>query len=155
LKAAIDSLPTEVPYGVDSDDIAIFSGSPRTHIQQDDEAWENLDPLLNRIVGYGVTPEIISQRIRRGKYGMDGMFTWLKVCVEELNISEGLLEGKIERLIDAMILLCVKSPYYPWVSCPFNFLPGAQGRAQAQQQSKSHHRPKHRYTKLSCQILLH
>ena len=96
MKAVIDSLPTEVPDGVDSDDLAIFAGSPRAYIQQDDEAWENLDPLLNQVIGYGATPEIISQRIRRGKFGMDGMYTWLKVCIEELNISEGLLEGKIE-----------------------------------------------------------
>ena len=40
---------------------------------------------------------------------MDGMYTWLQVCVEELNISEELLEGKIERLIDAMLLLYVHS----------------------------------------------
>jgi len=41
---------------------------------------------------------------------MDGMFTWLKVCVEELNVSEGLLEGNIEQLIDAMMLPFVQSP---------------------------------------------
>ena len=99
----------EVPYGIDSDDLAIFAGSPRAHIQQDDEAWENLDPLLNQVVGYGATPETISQRIRRGKFGMDGMYTWPKVCIEELNVSEGLLEGKIERLIDAMLILYVHS----------------------------------------------
>ena len=102
-------MPAEVPYGADSDDLAIFSGSPRAYIQQDDEAWENLDPVLNQVIGYGATPEIISQRIGRGKFGMDGMYSWLKVCVEELNISEGLLEGKIERLIDAMLLLYVHS----------------------------------------------
>jgi len=105
VKPVIDSLPAEVPYGVDSDDVAIFAGSPRAYIQQADEAWENLDPLLNQVIGYGATPETLSQRIRRGKFGMDGMYTWLKVCVEELNISEGLLEGKIERLIDAMLLV--------------------------------------------------
>ena len=99
----------EVPYGVDSDDLAIFAGSPHAHIQQDDEAWENLDPLLNQVVSYGATPETISQRIRRGKFGMDGMYTWPKVCIEELNVSEGLLEGKIERLIDAMLILYVDS----------------------------------------------
>ena len=32
----------EVPYGIDSDDLAVFAGSPHTHIQQDDEAWKNL-----------------------------------------------------------------------------------------------------------------
>ncbi|KIJ95384.1 hypothetical protein K443DRAFT_108865, partial [Laccaria amethystina LaAM-08-1] len=69
LKAVIDSLPVEVPYGIDSDDLAVFAGSLRTHIQQDNEAWESLDPLLNQ-------------------FGMDGMYTWVKVCIEELNISE-------------------------------------------------------------------
>ena len=73
----------EVPYDVDSDDLAVFAGSPRTHFQQDDEAWENLDSLLNQVIGYVATPETISQRIRQGKFGVDGMYTWLKVCIEE------------------------------------------------------------------------
>ena len=43
LKAVINSLPMQVPYSVDSDDLAVFAGTPHAHIQQDDEAWENLD----------------------------------------------------------------------------------------------------------------
>ena len=43
--------------------------------QQDDEAWENLDSLLNQVIGYVATPETISQRIRQGKFGVDGMHT--------------------------------------------------------------------------------
>ena len=109
LTPGVDSLPAEVPYGIDSDGLAVFAGSPRAYIQQDDEAWENLDPLLNQVIGYGAMPETLSQRIQRGKFGMDGIYTWLKVCVEELNISEGLLEGKTERLIDALLLLYVHS----------------------------------------------
>ena len=42
LKAVFEYLPMEVPYGIDSDNLAIFAGSPRAHIQQDDEAWETL-----------------------------------------------------------------------------------------------------------------
>ena len=97
LKAVIDSLPMEVPYGVNSDNVAVFAGSPRAHIQQDDEAWENLDPLLNQVVGYGATPEKISQCIQWGKFGMDGMYTWLKVCIEEPKLACDLfpfLEGR-------------------------------------------------------------
>jgi len=58
LKAVIDSLPAEVPYGVDSDDLAIFAGSPRAYIQQDDEAWENIDPMLNQVISYGATRDL-------------------------------------------------------------------------------------------------
>ena len=68
----------EVPNSVVSDDLAVFAG---VHIQQDDKAWENLDPLLNQVVGYGATPETISQRIRRGKFGMDGMYIYLAESV--------------------------------------------------------------------------
>ena len=63
LKVVINSFPVDVPYGVDSDDLAIFAESPHAHIQQDDEAWESLDPLLNQVIGYSATPKIISQCI--------------------------------------------------------------------------------------------
>lgn len=44
-------------------------------------------PLLNWIIGYGVTPlKLFPNTYNKA----NGMFTWLKVCVEELNISEGL-----------------------------------------------------------------
>ena len=59
LKAVIDSLPVEVPYGIDSNDLAIFAGSPHAHIQQDDKAWEkvkkehDLFPFLEGVGGGG------------------------------------------------------------------------------------------------------
>ncbi len=58
---------------------------------------------------------------------MDGMYTWLKVCIEELDISEGLLEGKIERLIDTMLLLYVHSlPSITFFSRFFAFFQGCK-----------------------------
>ena len=60
--------------GIDSDDLATFSGNPAALIGPDDEPWEILDQVLNRIVGYGATPEGISSIIRRGQFGMDGMY---------------------------------------------------------------------------------
>ncbi len=36
---------------------------------------------------------------------MDGMLSWLKKCIYELKIDEGLLENKIERMINAMLEL--------------------------------------------------
>ena len=47
----------EVPYGINSDDLAIFAGSPHAHIQQDDKAWEkvkkehDLFPFLEGVGG--------------------------------------------------------------------------------------------------------
>jgi hypothetical protein len=39
-KAAIDSLPLSVPMGINSDDLAAFSGNPVALIGPDDEPWE-------------------------------------------------------------------------------------------------------------------
>ena len=33
---------------------------------------------------------------------MDGMYSWVNASIEDLHIGEPLLEGKIQRLIDAM-----------------------------------------------------
>lgn len=58
---------------------------------------------------------------------MDGRYTWLKACIEELNIGEGLLEGKIERLIDGMLFLYVHLSH-PLFSCSFKIFQGATWR---------------------------
>lgn len=104
-KAAIDALPLDVPVGVNSDDLAAFSGNPAALIGPDDEPWEILDQVLNRLVGYGATPEGISTVIRWGPLGMDGMYNWVKACIEDLHIGEALLEGKIQRLVEAMEIM--------------------------------------------------
>lgn len=84
-----------------------FSGNPSTHILQGDDAWETIDRMLNRVFGYGVAVEQLTSIITRGPFGMDGMYNWVKVCIEELKIDEVLLDGKVQRLIDAMLLLYV------------------------------------------------
>jgi hypothetical protein len=37
--------------------LATFSGNPAALIGPDDKPWEILDQVLNRLVGYGATPE--------------------------------------------------------------------------------------------------
>ena len=46
-KAAIDSLPLVISIGINSDDLAAFSGNPVALIGPDDEPWEILDQVLN------------------------------------------------------------------------------------------------------------
>ena len=76
-------------------------------VEAGQDPWESLDPALNIAIGYSVSVEEIARIIRRGGYGMDGMYRWLDKCVVELKVDEKLLEMKIQRLIDAMVLLCV------------------------------------------------
>lgn len=103
----IRGLPSTVQDGVVGEPLAEFSGHLRLHIQDDMEDWECLDPLLNRVIGADVKTVDIATFIRCGRLGMDGLFAWLLACVNDLKLSEGLLEGKIERLVEAMVLWCV------------------------------------------------
>ena len=76
-------------------------------VEAGEDPWESLDPALNLVISYGASVGEIAGIIRHGDYGMDGMYQWLEKCVVELKVDEGLLEMKIQRLIDVMVLLCV------------------------------------------------
>ena len=106
LRNATNSLPDTVPLATAADTLAQFSGDP-TVDEDDEDAWQMVDKTLNRIIGYGATIEEISTLIRRGKFGMDGLCIWLEKCVSTLRIEEVLLENKVNRLVEAMVLLCV------------------------------------------------
>ena len=107
LRNCIDTLPTTVESASKTDLLARFSGDPTLEVEEGSDPWESLDPALNIVVGYGASVKEIAGIIRRGDYGMDGMYRWLKKCVTVLKVDEVLLEKKVQRLIDAMILLCV------------------------------------------------
>ena len=87
------------------DILARFSVDPVLELEAGDDAWEMADRALNGVIGYCKTVEEIAKIIRRGLLGMDGLCRWLKLLVSELQIDEVLLEGKVKRLIDAMVLL--------------------------------------------------
>jgi len=104
-RTAIDTLPHDVPVAVSGDPFVCFSGDPSLEFGGGEDAWELVDKALNRVIGYGVSTESVSRLIRRGDLGIDGLYRWLRICVSDLQIEEALLESKIRRLIDAMVML--------------------------------------------------
>lgn len=116
LRALIDTLPLDVPEGTDpSEPLAVFAIHPRLYIPDDaelpipegEEAWIYLDPVLNNVLGYEKKAADIASLICRGTLGIEGLFAFLLACVEEIGIGTVLLEGKVERLCDALELRCV------------------------------------------------
>lgn len=97
------SLPLSTPEGTEMDVLARFSGNPLLELEAGEDAWEMADRALNRAIGYGKTVEDIAKIIRRGPHGMDGLCKWMRTLVSELQVDEVLLEGKIKRLISAMV----------------------------------------------------
>lgn len=97
------SLPLSIPEGTEMDVLARFSGNPVSELEAGQDGWEMADRVLNGAIGYGKTIEDIAKIIRRGPLGMDGLCKWLRVLVSELQVDESLLEGKVNRLIGAMV----------------------------------------------------
>ena len=107
LKNVISRLPLSVPVATQSDDLAVFSGDPRIMASSSEDGWEDLwesalDPLLNRVIGYGRPIAEVLGIIRRGAMGMDGFCRWIQICLEDILIPTSLLETKVERMIEAM-----------------------------------------------------
>jgi hypothetical protein len=67
-----------------------------------DEVWENVNPGLDRILGFGRTHDEIVAMICCDRDGLQGLYEYLEVLVEQGGIVGGLLEGKVDALMSAM-----------------------------------------------------
>ena len=105
LQVATSRLPNMIPLATSTDELARFSGDLEEASGICDDPWEMIDQSLNAVLGYGRTTADIMGLVRRGPNGMDGLCNWLSVCITKLNIDLALLEGKVQRLLDAMALL--------------------------------------------------
>ncbi|KAH8980974.1 hypothetical protein EDB86DRAFT_3133864 [Lactarius hatsudake] len=69
-----------------------------------DELWENVNPGLDRILGFRRPQEEIVVMIRSSRVGLQGLYEYLEVLIEEGGVVGGLLEGKVTMLLMAMEL---------------------------------------------------
>ena len=67
-----------------------------------DEVWENVNPGLDRILGFGRPKAEITAMVRGGREGLQGLYEYLEVLVEKGDVVGGLLEGKVTTLMTAM-----------------------------------------------------
>lgn len=84
------TLPLSISEGTDMDVLAQFSRNPVLELEAGQDAWEMADGALNGTIGYDKTVEDITKIIQRG---MDGLCTWLRILVCELQVDDILLEG--------------------------------------------------------------
>jgi len=100
LEKEIKAIPA-LPEASETDEIAVFSQRVPTELDKED-AWEYLDPLLNHFLGFNRSVESISEALRGGENGLAAMVRYLKEFVIRYDIDEGLLEGKVSRLVRAI-----------------------------------------------------
>ena len=105
LKDAERSMGSNIPIGQQGDKIAAYgreSAIAQCLNIPDDEVWEVVNPGLDRLLGFGRALDDIQSIIRRGPLGVLGLLEYLTYLVEERGINGGLIEGKVNVLIDAI-----------------------------------------------------
>ncbi|KAJ6591978.1 hypothetical protein B0H10DRAFT_1960652 [Mycena sp. CBHHK59/15] len=99
LQAVISTLPSSVPAAQNGDLISTFAVDPTTLILPGQDAWEDvIHGLFNCLLLNGAhhknTVEL-SGVIRRGPLGMNGFFSWLEICFNQLHISPAMVENPV------------------------------------------------------------
>ena len=76
-------LPKSIPEAVEGDEIwGIGHINPKTFVMTNCtedklEDWENIDPMFNRLLGYGATQGEIAARVHCGEDGVEGVVKFL------------------------------------------------------------------------------
>lgn len=100
LEKVIDKI-LDLPKASKSDEISMFAQHVPINLAKED-AWEYLDPMLNRFLGFGQTTESISNKLWGGERGLTAMVQYLKEFVGWYQIDAGLLQEKIEQLVNVI-----------------------------------------------------
>ncbi|KAF9006383.1 hypothetical protein BDZ89DRAFT_1233208 [Hymenopellis radicata] len=102
LRARIQALSDAIPEATSDDELAAFCGDPPGGIIVNDplEAWEIWDPPLNTLLQR--SPNDLQMLVKRGQYGIRNLYHVFRHVAVDLRVDVGLLEGKINRVIDAI-----------------------------------------------------
>lgn len=109
LKTAIDGMPASVPEAGRTDTISAFASTAIPLGLPSDEAWEELDPVLNRFARFGISAEDLALKVCCGLKGMESVWQYISEFAQQYNIEGSLLEGKVSKMISAMAIVYVPS----------------------------------------------
>lgn len=105
LRTAIQEIPQSTPEGRATDELAGFNRYTALTVcatVAQDELWENVNPAMDRMLGFGRSSAEIQGLIRRGPFGVQSLCEYLELLVEEGGVVGGLVEGKVSALISAI-----------------------------------------------------
>lgn len=102
LRLLVNALPDSIKLAEISGPLAWMSYGIYLNEVSPKDAWEELDPQLNRQFGIDCSPEAMDASMERGEYGVDGLLQWFDAAVSQYGIAAGLLRGKVERIMDSL-----------------------------------------------------
>ena len=103
LREKVEKLPNTVPIAEKTHILAVYSLSPQrlTSYREDDaDVWEIWDQKLN--VFLQGNDDDLKQLVVRGKLGLIGLVGFFEHLVRDRKVDEGLIEGKVKRLMDVI-----------------------------------------------------
>jgi hypothetical protein len=84
----------------DDHPLAMFAGDPTGCVKEGEDAWEKFDGPLNTLLQK--PPHELQNLVRVGEKGLKGLCHFLEYLIMHHQVSGNLLEGKIDRLMQAM-----------------------------------------------------
>jgi hypothetical protein len=115
LREKVENLPRSVPAAKRTGPLGGYSCNPvelTKEIVLDVDIWETWDPILNALISHRVSEN--HTLVTRGKYGLIGLVCFMEHLVRDRKLDEGLLEGKVGRIIEA-----IDRYYFFVVRCSF------------------------------------
>jgi hypothetical protein len=105
LRNLVNNLPKSVPEALVSDTLAVFGRNPKEFDNPTldaNELWETtLNNVLKLTLGWGME-EDMSEIVRHGQWGLDGLVKFVTYFVENRGVSQALFEGKLLNLMTAL-----------------------------------------------------
>ena len=103
LREKVKNLPKSIPIATKTGPLAGYccdSKELTKDITDNADVWEVWDGRLNVLISHSI-PDLYPL-ITRGKYGLIALVQLMEHLIRDRNIDEGLLEGKIGRVIEAI-----------------------------------------------------
>jgi hypothetical protein len=113
LKEAEDQMGLMIPLGKEGDKISSFSierAMGECMGRDKDVIWELINPDLDQLLGFGRPASKIQSLLCCGNMGMTGFWGYLTHLIKEGGVEGVMLEGKVERLIDAINKMYILLP---------------------------------------------
>lgn len=107
LREKVENLPKSVPTAKKTGPLAGYCRNPMEltkDVALDADIWEIWDPRLNVLISHSISE--IRPLVTQGKYGLIGLVQFLEHLVRDRQVNEGLLEGKVGRVIEAIDRHC-------------------------------------------------
>ena len=103
LRKKVENLPKSVPIAKKAGPLAGYccdSAGLTKDITANADVWETWDQILNVLISHSI-PDIYPL-ITQGKYGLIALVQLLEHLVRDRKVDEGLLDGKVGRVIEAI-----------------------------------------------------